>query len=54
MSLRLRLLQHLKSRLGGAASLRPVLGGECFDFAPAPAVTLNIGLTPAASTVRRR
>lgn len=43
MSLRLRLLEHLKSRLGGAASLRVQFwDGDCFDFAPAPAVTLTL------------
>jgi len=43
MSLRRRLLEHLKSRLGVAASLRVQFwDGDRFDFAPAPAVTLTL------------
>lgn len=44
MSLRRRFLEHLKSRLGAAVSLRVRFwDGDCFDFAPAPAVTLTLG-----------
>ena len=43
MSLRRRLLEHLKSRLGVAASLSVQFwDGDRFDFAPAPAVTLTL------------
>lgn len=44
MSLRRHFLEHLKSRLGAAASLRVRFwDGDSFDFSPVPTVTLTLG-----------